>query len=200
VSTAEHRHAARPPRPLRADARANRDRLIETAARLFAADGVDVPLESVAKQAGVGIGTLYRHFPTRDALVEAVYRQEVDRICEAADELLRRLPPDEALDAWLHRFVSYAATKRGLAGALQSIMASDERLYASTRERLLAAVTALLGAAVAAGTVRDDLPPDDLLLAINGVWLIPDGPTWTARAERLLHVVMDGLRFGARRA
>jgi AcrR family transcriptional regulator len=190
--------AAESTRPLRSDARLNRDKLIGVAAGLFAAVGVDVPLETVAKQAGVGIGTLYRHFPTRDALIEAVYRQEVGRLCDAASELLAESPPDVALEAWMRRFVSYAATKRGMSGALQSIAASNSSLYTQTRERLVAALAKLLDAAVAAGTVRADMAPEDIWQAMSGVWLLPAGEEWAARAQRLLQLLMDGLRYGAR--
>jgi len=190
--------AAQSRRPLRTDARINREKLVGAAATLFASAGVAVPLEAVAKQAGVGIGTLYRHFPTRDALVEAVYRQEIDRLCSAADELLRIHRPDVALEEWMRRFVTYAAAKRGMSSALQSIVASNAELYASTRDRLLTAIASLLGAAVAAGTVRADMAPEDVLQAMSGVWLIPDGEGWNARAQRLLQLLMDGLRFGAR--
>lgn len=194
VSTASQR---RSPRQLRADARANRDRLLDTAAQLFASVGVDVSLEAVAKQAGVGIGTLYRHFPTRGSLVEAVYRQEVDRLCAAAEELAHELPPDLALEAWMQRFVTYAAAKRGMAGALQSVMAARTDLYSSTRDRLLASIGSLLGAAVEVGSVRADMPAEDVFQAMSGVWLIPSGDDWSERAQRLVQLLMDGLRFGA---
>lgn len=184
-------------RSLRVDARINRERLVGAAAELFAGSGVDVALEAVAKRAGVGIGTLYRHFRTRDALIEAVYRQEVDRLCRAADELLAAQAPDLALEAWMQRFVVYAAAKRGLASALQSIVASNSDLYANTRARLLAAITVLLRSAVEAGTVRGDMEAEDVLLAMSGVWLIPADERWTERVQRLLRLVMDGLRVGA---
>lgn len=187
-------------RPLRADARLNREKLVGAAAELFASDGVDVSLEAVARRAGLGIGTLYRHFATREALVEAVYRQEVDRLCSAADELLATYPPDVALQEWMRRFVAYAATKRGLAGALQAIVASSSALYANTRERLLGAITTLLRAAVEAGSLRSDMEPEDVFQAMCGVWLIPADERWNERAQRLLDLLMDGLRFGARRA
>jgi AcrR family transcriptional regulator len=187
-------------RPLRTDARINREKLVGAAAELFASDGVDVSLEAVARRAGLGIGTLYRHFPTREALVEAVYRQEVDRLCGAADELLATYPPDVALQEWMRRFVAYAAAKRGMATALQSIVTSSSALYANTRERLLGAITTLLGAAVAAGAVRADLETEDVFLAMCGVWLIPADERWHERAQRLLNLLMDGLRFGAERA
>jgi AcrR family transcriptional regulator len=183
---------------MRSDARLNRERLIGSASALFAAAGVDAPLEAVAKDAGVGIGTLYRHFPTRAALLEAVYRQEVDRLCLAADELLAAHRPDEALELWLQRFVTYAATKRGLAAALGSIAASGAELYTTSRERLLTAVGKLLLAAIADGSVRSDMSPEDVFQAMTGVWLIPADERWQPRAERQLQLLMDGLRYGAR--
>ena len=183
---------------MRTDARINREKLVASAAELFATAGVDVSLEAIAKRAGVGIGTLYRHFPTRDALVEAVYHQEVDRLCAAADELLRQHPPGVALEAWMRRFVAYAVAKHGMADALQSVVASNSTLYANTRARLLTVVAALLSAAVAAGSVRADMNAEDVFQAMSGVWLIPDGENWNERAQRLLLLLMDGLRFGAR--
>lgn len=189
--------AAGSSRSLRTDARANRVKLVASASALFASDGADVTLDAIARHAGVGIGTLYRHFPTRDALVEAVYQQEVDRLCAAADELLSSYPPGAALEAWMQRFVGYTAAKRGMADALQSVMASNADLYATTRARLIAAMTALLSAAVAAGAVRADLDPEDVLQAMGGLWLIPDGAEWNMRAQRLLRLLMDGLRAGA---
>ena len=170
---------------------------MRAAAALFASDGVDVPLDAVARAASVGIGTLYRHFPTRDALVEAVYQQEVDRLCAAADELLRVHPPDLALEAWMQRFVAYAVAKRGLTGALQSIMASNSDLFSNTRARLVAAMSLLLNAAMAAGTVRTDMGAEDVLHAMSGVFIIPDDAHWNARVQPLLRLLMDGLRVRA---
>jgi AcrR family transcriptional regulator len=184
-------------RPLRADARANREKLVASAAALFAADGADASLDAVAKAAGVGIGTLYRHFPTRDALVEAVYQQEVDRLCDAADELLRVHPPDVAIEAWMQRFVGYVAAKRGLAGALKSIMASNSDLFVYTKARFTAAMSMLLDAAIAAGTVRADLDAEDVLHAMGGVLIIPDDAQWNPRVQRMLRLLMDGLRVRA---
>jgi AcrR family transcriptional regulator len=187
-------------REMRSDARVNRAKLVDAAGDLFASDGVDVPLETVARQAGVGIGTLYRHFPSRHELVEAVYRHEVERLCSAATDLLQRHPPDVALEEWMRRFVTYTAAKRGMADALQAaVAASDSDLYSDTRERLLEAVAPLLTAAVASGSVRADMEPEDVLQAMSGIWLIPDGDQWNARAERQLNLLMDGLRFGAGR-
>src|SRR5216683_7288685 len=112
------------PRPLRADAQRNRDKLLDVAVRAFSQEGPDVPLDAIAKEAGVGIGTLYRHFPTREALIEAAYRNELARLCDAVAELLQAMPPDQALRAWMDRFVDYMTTKRGMAGALRAVIAS----------------------------------------------------------------------------
>ena len=184
-------------RPLRADARRNRDRLLAVAAEALLAD-VEVPLETVAERAGVGIGTLYRHFPNRDALVEAVYRHEVEALCDAAPDLLRGDGPAvEALREWMGRFVRYAATKRGLGAALRAAVGSESPLFAETRLRILGALATLLDACRAEGSVRADADADDVMRAMWGVWLVPDGPDWDAQVRRLLDLVVNGLRFGA---
>jgi AcrR family transcriptional regulator len=176
-------------RPLRADARRNRDRLLEVAVRAFSTDGPDVSLESIAKSAGVGIGTLYRHFPTRDALVEAAYRSELDKLCEAAPELLKKLPADVALRTWMDRFVAYMTTKRGMADALRAVIASGGNPYAHSRDRMVTAIGQLLEA----GALRADVPPADVLTALSGITLAVTDPE---QAGRLLDLLMDGLRFG----
>ena len=187
-----------PARPLRADARENREKLLRAAARQFSAAGADVALETIARTAGVGVGTLYRHFPTREALIEAVYRSEVDRLCAAAGELLSALPPDAALEEWMERFVAYAATSRGLTGALRSVAASRSSLFAATRERLLTAIGALLGAGAATGRLRADVAAEDVLTAMNAVWSISaEGQQWAVQARRVLALLLDGLRVGA---
>lgn len=184
------------PRPLRADARRNRDRLLEVAAETLTKD-VDVPLETIAERAGVGIGTLYRHFPNRDALVEAVYRHEVEALCDAAPLLVADgRPALEGFREWVDRFVHYAATKRGLGGALRAAVGSDAPLFAETRARLLGALTALLDACRAEGSVRSDVDAQDVMLAMSAVWIVPDGPQWDAQVRRLLDLVVDGLRYG----
>jgi AcrR family transcriptional regulator len=184
-------------RPLRADARRNRDRLLAVAAEALLADA-EVPLETVAERAGVGIGTLYRHFPNRDALVEAVYRHEVEELCDAAPDLLRgEGPAVEALREWMGRFVRYAATKRGLGAALRAAVGSESPLFAETRQRILGALATLLDACRAEGSVRADADADDVMRAMWGVWLVPDGPEWDAQVRRLLDLVVNGLRFGA---
>jgi len=184
-------------RPVRADARRNRERLLEAAVRAFARDGADVTLEAIAKTAGVGIGTLYRHFPTRDALVEAAYRQELAHLCDAVPGLLRSLPPDEATRAWMDRFIDYMTTKRYMAGALQAVIASGGDPYAESRARLIAAITTLLTAGISAGTIRADVEPNDVLLALSGVSLAAGAPDQREQAGRLLDLLVDGLRHHA---
>jgi len=184
-------------RPLRADAQRNRDKLLAAATHAFAADGEDVALEAVAARAGVGIGTLYRHFPNRDALVIAAYRHEVARLCAAASELLSEQPPDAALRAWAERFTDYIATKRAMGSALRSAAGSDSPLFAETRALILGALRLLLDAGARAGTLRADAAPADVLRVLNGIWFLPDGPEWRETVGRMLDLVIDGLRYGA---
>jgi AcrR family transcriptional regulator len=143
----------------------------------------------------VGPGTLYRHFPTREALIEAAYRSELDRLCDAAGGLLRDLPPDEALRAWMDRFVDYMTTKRGMADALRAVIASGGNPFAHSRDRLITAITTLLGRAAAAGTVRSDVAPADVLTSLSGMSLAAGGPAQRDQARRLLDLLMDGLRY-----
>ncbi|MEV6860523.1 TetR/AcrR family transcriptional regulator [Streptosporangium subroseum] len=185
------------PRPLRADAQRNRDRLLAAAVRAFFNDGPDVTLDAIAKDAGVGIGTLYRHFPTREALIEAAYRNELTKLCDAAAELLRTMPPDEAMRAWMDHFVDYMTTKRGMADALRVVIASGGDPYAESRDRLIAAITMLLHAGAAAGTVRSDIEPVDVLASVGGVSLAAGAPAQRDQASRMLDLLMDGLRYRA---
>jgi AcrR family transcriptional regulator len=184
-------------RPLRADAQRNRDRLLDAAVRAFSQDGPDVTLDAIAKDAGVGIGTLYRHFPTREALVEATYRNELTRLCDAVADLLQTMPPDEATRTWMDRFVDYMTTKRGMADALRAVIASGGNPYAQSRDRLTAAITTLLHAGAAAGTVRSDIEPGDVLASLSGISLAAGEPAQRDQARRLLDLLMDGLRYRA---
>lgn len=184
-------------RRLRADAVRNRELLITAAGAGFAAKGADVPLEEIAREAGVGIGTLYRHFPTRDSLVEAVYRHEVDVLCERADQLLETLPPDQALEEWMQLFVRHVATKRGMLSVLKPMLSSNPSFFADTKGRATAAATKLLEAGVAAGTVRADIDGGDLLRAVGGVCMSTDQDRSDA-SDRLVGLLFDGLRHGAR--
>ncbi|MET7421963.1 TetR family transcriptional regulator [Dactylosporangium sp. NPDC005555] len=178
-------------RPLRADAQRNRARLLDVAV-VALADAPEVTLDAIARQAGVGIGTLYRHFPTREALIEEVYRTEVARLCDAVPELIAAEPPDRALRVWMDRFVDYMATKRGLADALKMVIAAGGTPFAHSRERLVAAVGDLLAAAT--GVLRPDVDPVDLLTAINGICLATGDPEQREQAGRLLDLLMDGVR------
>ena len=152
-------------------------------------------LDAIAKDAGVGIGTLYRHFPTREALVEAAYRNELARLCDAVPGLLADLPPDQAMRMWMDRFVDYMTTKRDMADALRAVIASGGNPYSESRGRLITAVTTLLGAGAAAGTLRPDVEPGDVLTSLSGVSMATVGPEQRDRAGRVLDLLMDGLRY-----
>ncbi|MFI7081526.1 TetR/AcrR family transcriptional regulator [Micromonospora sp. NPDC049903] len=183
------------PRPLRADAQRNRERLLDAAVRAFSQAGPEVTLDSIAKDAGVGIGTLYRHFPTRESLVEAAYRNELAKLCDAAAELRDRLPPVEAIREWMDRFIDYLTTKREMADALRLVIASGTNPYAQSRDRLVGAIGLLLEAGAAAGTVRTDVDPTDVLVGLSGVSLASGGRDQRDQARRLLDLLMDGLRY-----
>jgi len=180
-------------RPMRADAQRNRARLLEAALLAFSAEGSqEVTLEAIAKQAGVGIGTLYRHFPTREALVEATYRNELARLCDGVDELVAAMPADEALRAWRDRFFDYMATKREMGDALRAVIAAGSNPFAESRTRLLQAMSTLLNAGIAQGMLRDDISAEDVLAGMSGISsATADSPQ---QRDRLLDVLVDGLR------
>jgi AcrR family transcriptional regulator len=186
-----------PVKPQRADAQRNREKLLAAASELFAQSGTEVPLEAIAGRAGVGIATLYRNFPTRDALVEAAYRNEVAHITAAATELLAAYPPDVALVRWTERYVDYVAAKRGMSDALRAIIESGNDIYADTRRELLTAFATLLQAGVDAGTLRPDVDAEDAFRATGSVFMLPQQDGWREQAARLLALVVDGLRYGA---
>ena len=184
-------------KPRRADALRNREKLLAAALHLFTERGADVSLEAVAREAGVGVGTLYRHFPTREALVEAVYLSELDRLHEGAAELLAEHPPDEALARWMDLFVEYAGAKRGMSSALQSVIAAGGNPYSESRVKIADALSTLLDAARDARLIRRDIDTEDVFRAMSGIFVMPDEPDWDERARRLLMLVSDGLRYGA---
>ena len=185
---------AGPETPGRADAQRNRQRLIEVAHQAFTTGDGKVSLEAVAKQAGVGIGTLYRHFPTREALVEAVYLAERGRLCQAADELLAEQPPEQALRTWMDRFADYIATKREMADALRALIADGTVTRSQARTELSAAVHRILTAGAAAGTLRPDALAEDVVVALVGIFSVCDLPDQREQAGRLLDLLMEGLR------
>src|SRR3984957_11649459 len=178
----------------RADAVRNRERVLEAAKMVFSAGGPEASLEAVAKRAGVGIGTLYRHFPTREALFEAVYRREVQQLGELAEALKSEPDPVEALRRWLRSNVEFVATKKGMSAALALAVQSSSELTAFSFDRLTKAVGALLNRAVAAGEIRSDISPEDLLRALVGMCYLHDQPGWQKSVVRLLDVFVDGLR------
>lgn len=182
------------PRKLRADSQRNREHLLAAAKAAFAASGAETPLEDIARRAGVGIGTLYRHFPSREALLAAVYRREVEQLATSAGSLLAERPAGEALEAWLHLLVDYMATKRVIAPALQASAGEGAAAYARGGTVVSEAMNSLLEAAVAAGAVRADIGPEDLYRAVIGISFGYEQPDWEASARRLISVLMAGLK------
>ncbi|MET4069840.1 AcrR family transcriptional regulator [Bradyrhizobium sp. S3.2.6] len=187
----DHTDQTRKPR---ADAVRNRERVLEAAKVVFNAGGPEASLEAVAKRAGVGIGTLYRHFPTREDLFEAVYRREVEQLSEFAEQLKNAKDPVDALRRWLRSGVEFVATKKGMVAALALAVQSGSELHAFSFDRLTKATGSLLDRAVAAGEMRADISPEDLLRAFFGMCYIHDQPGWQSTALRLLDVFVDGLR------
>lgn len=178
----------------RADSIRNREILLEAATQIFSAGGPQASLEAVARQAGVGIGTLYRHFPTREALFEAVYRHEVDHLGELAELLARDSDPVEALRKWLHANVRLVATKKGMVEGLQLVAHGSTELKAYSFERLSNAIGLLLDRGVAAGELRSDILPEDLLRTLVGIFYSQGTADWQPAALRLVDVFVDGLR------
>src|SRR5437667_2668758 len=187
--------SAAPVRKPRVDAVRNRERVLEAAKAVFSAGGPDASLEAVARRADVGIGTLYRHFPTREALYEAVYRHEVEQLGELAEQLKGESSPVEALRLWLRSNVEFVATKKGMSAALALAAQANSELMAFSYDRLTKAVGALLDRAVKAGEIRGDVGPEDLLRALIGMCYLHDQPGWQASVVRLLDVFVDGLRL-----
>jgi AcrR family transcriptional regulator len=178
----------------RADAVRNRERVLEAAKEVFSQGGPEASLEAVARGAGVGIGTLYRHFPTREALYEAVYRREVEQLVELAKHLGATTAPVEALRRWLRAGVEFMATKKGMAAALAMAAHGSSELVAYSLDRLSNAAGGLLQRAAAAGDIRADIDPEDLLRTLVGMCYAHDRPGWQAKVLRLVDVFIDGLR------
>ena len=187
---------AKPARKPRADSLRNRERVIAAAKTLFAAGGPAGSLEAVARQAGVGIGTLYRHFPTRQSLFEAVYRHEVEQLVELAEQLGTDLPPLEALRRWMHANVAFVATKKGMSAALAVAVHASSDLTVYSIDRLGRALEPLLRRAVEAGVLRDDIGVEDILRTIVGLCYTHDKPGWQSNVIRLVDVFVDGMRRG----
>lgn len=177
----------------RADKLANRQKLLQAARFQFAQDGPGASMNEVARRAGVGVATLYRHFPARDDLVAAVYANELEELGAAVDTLLAELTPAEALDAWAERFLEYATTKRGLGEALMAIKERNE-IAVAPRDVLVGSMDKLLAAGRKAGAITSDATGEDLLLAFAGIWTLPNDDEFLPRARRIVALVLGGLR------
>lgn len=178
----------------RADATRNRDQLLAVATRVFAAAGAEPSMRAIAREAGVGIATLYRHFPTRGSLVDAVYRDQVVRLTTGARELLGRLAPAAAMRRWMDLFGDWIATKNGMLDTLLAMIDAGEIAHADTRAELLAAITTILDAGRAAGDLRSDVTAEDIAASLIGIFTVAPRPAQEAKAARLLDLLMDGLR------
>jgi AcrR family transcriptional regulator len=185
---------SQPARKPRTDALRNRERILEVAKGAFTRHGADASLDEIAKQAGVGPGTLYRHFPTRDALIEAVYRSEVEKLAAAERRFAAAMPPIDALRAWMLLLVDYIAAKHIIAPALNSVVGGPSRLYEGSRGRIQAAMQELVKRAKKSGDVRKDLDPSDLLRALIGVSHVGFGSDWQQSARRLVDILIAGSR------
>ena len=179
---------------LRADAARNRSQLLEVATRVFASAGTEPSMRAIAREAGVGIATLYRHFPTRESLVDAVYRDQVARLTDGARELLARLPPPAALRRWAELFGDWIAAKNGMLGTLLAMIESGEIAHAQTQAELLAAIDDILSAGRATGELRANVTAEDIAASLIGIYTVARPPEHHARATRLLNILMDGLR------
>ena len=178
----------------RADGQRNRERLIEVAKAAFAETGPDVSLEEIARRAGVGIGTFYRHFPNRDSIVEAVYRREVEQLAAAATRLLDSPMPGKALREWMRLLIDYIATKKVIAPALGSMVGGASQLYAASGAQITQAMSQLMARAAASGDIRGDVDATDILRGLVGFTYGADAPGWRESALRLLDILMDGLK------
>ena len=178
----------------RADAQRNRERILQVAKAAFSRSGADVSLDEVAKHSGVGPGTLYRHFPTRDALLEAVYRTEVERLAAAEKEFSRTMSPIKALRAWMLLFIDYIATKQIIVAALNTVVGGPSKLFESARAQIHGAIDSLVNRAIKSGDIRPDLDPFDLLRALVGVSNVSSVPDWPESARRLVDILLAGSR------
>jgi AcrR family transcriptional regulator len=181
-------------RARRADATRNRDQLLTVATRVFVSADAEPSMRAIAREAGVGIATLYRHFPTRESLVDAVYRDQVVRLTTGARDLLGQLPPAAAMRRWMDLFGDWVATKNGMLDTLLAMIESGEITHAQTRTELLAAISTILDAGRAAGDIRPDVTAEDIAASLIGIFTVAPRSEHEATAGRLLNLLMDGLR------
>jgi AcrR family transcriptional regulator len=176
----------------RVDAQRNRERILDVAKEAFTRCGADASLDDIARQAGVGPGTLYRHFPTRDALIEAVYRSEVEKVAAAGRKFAETMAPVEALRAWMLLFVDHVAAKHIIAPALNSVAGGASKLYEGSRSLIQGTMNTLVQRATRSGDLRNDIDPFDLLRALIGASYVPSGPDWRQSARRLVDILIAG--------
>ena len=178
----------------RTDAQRNRERILDVAKEAFTRRGANASLDDIAKEAGVGAGTLYRHFPTRDALIEAVYRTEVEKLAAAERKFAEAMPPIDALRAWMLLFIDYIATKQIIAPVLNTFVGGPTKLYEGSRAHIQGAIDGLVKRAIKSGDMRKDLEPFDLLRALIGVSHVAASPDWQQSAKRLVDILISGSR------
>ena len=183
-----------PGRKPRADAQRNRERILAVAKEAFTRRGANASLDDIAKQAGVGPGTLYRHFPTREELLKAVYRTELEKLAAAERTLAEKMPPDEALRAWLLLFVDAVAAKQIIAPALNTLVGDHKKVFEDSYARTHEAIRTLVKRAVQSGDIRKDIDPMDLLRALVGVSHVAATPDWPQSARRLVEILISGSR------
>jgi AcrR family transcriptional regulator len=183
-----------PPRKTRADAQRNRDRLLEVAKEAFTRSGANTSLDDIAQQAGVGPGTLYRHFPTREELLQAVYRSELEKLAAAEPRLAQTMKPIEALRAWLLLFVDAIAAKAVIAPALNTLLGDHKKMFQASYAQMHEAIRSLVKRAIQSGDIRPDLDPMDLLRALVGVSNVATSPDWQQSARRLVDILLTGSR------
>ncbi len=192
------KHSQPPGRKPRADAQRNRERILEVAKEAFTRSGANTSLDDIAKQAGVGPGTLYRHFPTREELLQAVYRSELEKLAAAERRFAQIMPPMDALRAWLLLFVDAIETKKIIAPALQTLIGDPKKVFAASYAQIHQAIHALVQRAIKSGDIRKDLEPFDLLRALIGVSNEASSPDWQQSARRLVDILIAGSRPVAR--
>jgi AcrR family transcriptional regulator len=176
----------------RADAQRNRERILEVAKQAFTRSGADTSLDDIAKQAGVGPGTLYRHFPTREELLKAVYRNELENLAAAEEKFAETMPPVEALRAWLLLFVDAVAAKQIIAPALNALVGDHKKVFEASYAQMHEAIRRLVRRAVKSGDIRKGLDPIDLLRALVGVANVASSPDWQPSARRLVDILLSG--------
>lgn len=186
------KHAKRIPRKPRADAQRNRERILEVAKEAFSRHGANTSLDDIAKEVGVGPGTLYRHFPTREELLQAVYRAELEKLAEAEQKFTRTMAPIDALRAWLLLFVAAIAAKQLIAPALNTLLGDPKKVFESSYAKMHQAIRALVKRGVESGDIRSDLDPVDLLRALIGVSNVASDPDWQPSARRLVDILIAG--------